>query len=858
MLSDDVLPQPYRFINKLVNRCIDDAFENIRRKQLSENAHRRFAPPRSLHVHSTADVPVLATAADMPVSNAPGPVPLKPSEPSAVHHGSTSLVFGFRTGRAVVHASDSGECLGLFTVSANEPVVAVTAADRHCVFAAATPSAVTLFYALNEELTKATAPPSLQELPAAAESTTNPPPPGRGAESTAPGSRQESRAQTPGVEVTLPPTNTLAVWCTVTAELVAGLGVHTIAHLTLSDDCTHLAIAFATSPAEVVCVKLPDPRAVLRGDIHNPPSSQLSTPRAAARPVTNATDGAPTVVFTTSPPKIACPAPPPSARRASIVADQAALRQGIVCEFICEDDAVAHLGKRSQPTAAVKSSPATARFLCVAWTGTNCFSTYSLVTLGAAQPPPPPAVAPPTVVTMAPVDMLAPSPTAGKAAKGAASASASKAAAGADGAADGTQAGGANTFAAVAVGPTTYTPGIPFTPVDDKFNGERHRLLPHYITCAALCRATGRHDLFALGLCDGMVFVWSAIRGYFVHSFNDAPHRLRQCPVNPMIATNIAFYRGTHLVVGHSLPMGAVAKHGTDHSRVTVYSLEDGTQTCSVDFVPQLSWVACARDLPVMFFATGGKLFAADVLSGSLVAEIAVPALAASNRITRTRDLNIVLEHCGNVHIERPGIVGSSGLAMGAAAANEGGESRYRVYYVDAARIVFDAYPLIDRYCQHVTVEQLAFVLSKIPDAADRHNEAIVGAIQPPGTIHHQQQNRRSIASTHGGRAPSAASISRTAAAAASARADAATPAVSVRPPLAGTAKGATLRSMSRATTAETGASQRAAAAANSAAQHAGVPHTTEQHAQRVIDARVASRASREQRFKSLWQSIQQ
>ena len=546
MLSDDVLPQPYRFINKLVNRCVDDAFEGIRLKHLQENAHRRFNPSRSLNVVDDADVATVLTAADAAIGNT-----LRPAAPTATHVGAASTVYGFKSGNAVVYSTASGEPLGIVSVDGpGEAVSAVTAAHNVCVFAAAAGSKVACFYALAEDVAAARA--AEQAVAAAGESKEQPAPQSAAtpAQAGASISRPESRATSSG-ESPVVNASALAMWFAFGPEVIPELAGSKVASVTLSDDCSHMAVVLASQPPRVTVLRLPPCGPILRGE---------AIADASAVP-------APTIVCTAEPPSMANPPAPPapaSSKRAaalpplaSVAAATAAGSVAIkpVVMFICDDPATAALDARAQPTSAKHKhllSTDLTRSLCIAWAGSNVFSTYALVPTPDIQPPPPLAVTvqAPTAVPQVDVAAAAAAPSA-KGGKDKAAAS-GKAAAGADAdpmaasnAANSMQSGVNAKFAALAAGPANFTPGCPRTPWDEVVIGSfsssakkdvvaLHRTTPHFITTASLCRYGARTDLIALGCGDGCVVVWSALRRCVLHTMRAVPVRQRRVSVKPM------------------------------------------------------------------------------------------------------------------------------------------------------------------------------------------------------------------------------------------------------------------------------------------------------------------------------------
>jgi hypothetical protein len=278
---------------------------------------------------------------------------------------------------------------------------------------------------------------------------------------------------------------------------------------------------------------------------------------------------------------------------------------------------------------------------------------------------------------------------------------------------------------------------------------------------------------------------------------------------------------------------------------------------CAIDFVPRLSWVACFSHLPVLLFNADGRVFAADVLSGALVAQLDQPVLAASGLIPRTKDLGQLLEHTLAVAAAAPVAFGDTGMALIADATNDSGERRKRVFQLDAAQLISVAYPVIDQVFHRATVDQLAYVLGRLPDASDRSKLEVVVAQQPPGTIHHDHQAR------HGSMSMSGAAGTRGAARRASSLGGstraADTPASTVRPirPAPALAGSRALAGSCAGTGTGDSSSKKDGSAPLPAIRVVHGPQSPAQRVQAVIDSRVASKAQREQRFKSLWQSMQ-
>lgn len=306
--------------------------------------------------------------------------------------------------------------------------------------------------------------------------------------------------------------------------------------------------------------------------------------------------------------------------------------------------------------------------------------------------------------------------------------------------------------------------------------------------------------------------------------------------MKPMVATNIAFYRNTHIVVGHSIPAGVASRGATDHGAVVVYDLLTGAQTCSVDFVSRLSWVTCFESLPIALFAADGRFFAADIFAGCVMARVALPAAAArSQLVPPSKDLGILLEH--TTALETPVQLGSTGLVLSVSLTNDAGDPRKRLFAIDGFAVLAAAYPVIDDIHGRATVDQLAQVLLRVQDPAARHSRDAVLAALPPSGLGAGDAQRKSLAS-------SAAFPDR--------RSSVGTAATQ----RLGASEHNKARSVaSRAQTAESTA--RPVESRVVKPLPVGVPTTIEQRVQHAIDCRVATKISREAKFKALWQAMQ-
>jgi hypothetical protein len=646
MLSDDALPQPYRFLNKLVSRCVDDAFELIRGKIIAEQSHRKFAPPRSL---VRSDMP---TEAIVPCNRLPG----GDRDAAAAAAGShcvtaSNTVFGFPDGRAAVYSSQTAAKLGVYDTRLEHAsgITSVAACAAHGVFAAATPSEAVVFYAFNEATVEAKRVKKPEVL--------------RGDD--------EPEADEADDDADTGPK--FGRHCHVPESALQGRG---IAAVEISDDGSFVALALSSAD-EVLVFRLPDPTAAVLGD-----ADQATPP--AAELLLSAPVGLPVVPGTVVIPLMA---------------------------FLCDDAVTAAMAT------AVRSKAHTplAHTLCIAWAGTNAFATYALRQfLGSAD----------TARVLAEQAKAAADGTV-RDVKEAGKKEDAKAKKGA---------------AAVADAPAA----VPPVPVDAIFCGWRRRLLPALITTASVCRNAARHDLLAIGCCDGVTVVWSSALCQIVHCFNAAPHREAQLSVRPMAAVSVSFYGASHLVVAHSHPGGAITSTATDHSHIVVYDLGSGARMhsldFSIDFLPRLSFVVASARMPVMAFVAGGTLYVADLLCGALICELPGSELAASADLQPTTDLNAVVAHCAAVRSV------ASCVGEGMTAVSAGPEGR-RGHLLDFADLVLQSYPVVRQYFGAASADELGHVLAALPEAADRHNAAKVGAVQLPS--HHALTGHHG-ASEHG------------------------------------------------------------------------------------------------------------
>ena len=201
--------------------------------------------------------------------------------------------------------------------------------------------------------------------------------------------------------------------------------------------------------------------------------------------------------------------------------------------------------------------------------------------------------------------------------------------------------GNANTAALPGfIGGASLLSGVaPNVPVDPTFNGQRHRVLPHYISTSALnagrqvvAHRRGAFDSVdgarvAVGCADGIIVVWSAQLRHFTHLFNDAPHRTEQHSVRPLVVTALSFAapvvgipettsppsRGgvtppgaASLAVSDLLVASLVMGNptATDHSRIVIYDLQNNSKVASLNYVLNLQWAVVARRVPLLAFAT--------------------------------------------------------------------------------------------------------------------------------------------------------------------------------------------------------------------------------------------------------------
>ncbi len=141
MLSEDFLPQPYRFVNKIVQGLVSDAMEEIGRR-----LERGFIADKQLVLPPPTKALVLQQRVLSPIPGADADCPRPTSQRTAVAHDNGVNIEGFASGEAVVTSRFEGTVYRRGpVVPAEGAVVAVALVaprDANPTFAAGTSSSV--------------------------------------------------------------------------------------------------------------------------------------------------------------------------------------------------------------------------------------------------------------------------------------------------------------------------------------------------------------------------------------------------------------------------------------------------------------------------------------------------------------------------------------------------------------------------------------------------------------------------------------------------------------------------------------------------------------------------------------------
>ena len=135
MISDDFLPQPYRFVNKIVQGIVSDAMEEI-----GKRLERGFFSEKQLILPPTMKCVTVQQRVLSPVPTDDGSAPSRPQYRTAVAHANGVTIEGFSSGEIIVASRFDGTTYRR-TVPSEGGIVAVDLVaprDANPTFAAAT------------------------------------------------------------------------------------------------------------------------------------------------------------------------------------------------------------------------------------------------------------------------------------------------------------------------------------------------------------------------------------------------------------------------------------------------------------------------------------------------------------------------------------------------------------------------------------------------------------------------------------------------------------------------------------------------------------------------------------------------
>lgn len=656
MLSDDVLPQPYRFINKLVRACVDDALEiAVKLAMQGYTGGKAFVPPRTLpsvasQQHGFGTFP----------TGMEGEVPIPSASCSFVDVAHT--VVGLVDGRVLIYDTATGVLAHVSPTlfGGTAPTLVRTSGMNF------SPTPQSVFCASNGKLVEIFAFAPQGSLPGHPPVTTKQPPqptappaqaptPTPAAATTPPQTHTQPQATTPATSCVSP---RVLVGCydaeyvyhslvSVPADAVDG---RAITSLQLSEDGSLLVIT--TEPSTVTVLKMP-PKSL--------------DEEAAVESVTKLLDvGMPPWALRPGPAIPSCTIMylPPTPPALGYYRESSVLQQ------------VAHT-------------------LCVAWQGQAVFTSAALQD--------------PTPLISETVAGLKEQVAKMEAAEAQQQQQRLQQQQQPQGGAAGSHAKGAGKAGkgAGAAAPTGNVPVVadvvmPQLPKWEFFDGVRHHIMPHIICCTA---SNQKGTLCAIGCLDGITQVWNPATGAMKYVFNEAPHRAQQLPVNMMCTTALRFTPDDkYLIASIHVPQSG------PKSSIVVYSLEQSARVSRVRYLENLQFAMPFAALPVMLFMAQKKLYVAELRTGTLVAEVALPPNTGADLRSHPELAAGLTDAVDFGKAWQEGITSFDDRITFASLVGD----RFVASSVSAVDVVLAAFPVLREVYTCPTVEQLKIVLENV------------------------------------------------------------------------------------------------------------------------------------------------